>query len=443
MMIKHILPLLLIAFLTMQGCEETERITLQEGVKTKNNTIKKTSTNRDRDKEGLVRIVPNKVVLKFKDLEVAEKLRRELLRKRFKVKTETCPCGIATLQRWTLDHEDSGEVEGTIRSLSSDEGAGGVEGDQEFLFDISRLVEYKTPDGALDYLKSLVSYDDNDKQVNIAIIDTGIDYVGYANSGATPFLYPSQEMGPCGESISGWNFIDNTMEVRDDHGHGTAVTKIITGTLDKRDVRYRILPLKVFNEQGLGSYWDVVCAMGYVGHFPDIDIVNASFGFYNLKKQEILKGEIKKISRNTLVMTSAGNLRLDTDSRQWSHFPSGYTLENILGIGGFDGRPRIKGNKVYNIGTGGSNYGRVSIDLTAPYGKYPIEIWDEKGNVSDIVYVTGSSFSTAYSTARFAQFYSENPSSPAPSQRHDFLAGSYIAPELLPYINGGHVLLGP
>src|SRR5262245_37852207 len=80
--------------------------------------------------------------------------------------------------------------------------------------------------------------------VIVAVIDTGVSRV--------------QDLQQT-EFVPGWNFVNNTADARDDHGHGTHVAGTIAQSthngIGVAGVAYRarIMPIKVLSAQGSGT----------------------------------------------------------------------------------------------------------------------------------------------------------------------------------------------
>ena len=339
---------------------------------------------------------PNKLVISFNPaLTDAE---RQAIRNEFFVTvTESCNCGDTNIERWTIDTSML-DIEGAISKLKDKSGGNDVEGDQEFDIVLPRVVGDFAGPNDVDATggEGIVDFVPNGNEVNIAVIDTGLDYLNY-DFGTNPFLYDVP--ASCFPTFSGWNFIDQSNDILDRHGHGTYVTKLAISVLDEFGVDYNILPLKVFNGAGQGSFWNVMCALGYIRDIQqkggNIDIVNASFGGAMTQKDlegQILLSEILADleSSGVLVVASSGNKGVDTDDPVIGHFISGNSADNILAVGGYDdssGTVEVDAD---------SNYGGESIDLVVPFGDYAIEL--NTDNPSEIVraMLTGTSYSASY-----------------------------------------------
>ncbi|PKV51772.1 subtilase family protein [Aquimarina sp. MAR_2010_214] len=396
---KHILLLLGILFLILQACTTDEEITIKSNDDSEITTTIKTypgTIDRPAIKSR------NKVVVRYKPHLTGSQ--RYLIRNQNHVKKhKTCSCGDGDLELWIIDNAMI-SVEEVVENLETD---ADVEGDYQLYFSIdNQQIAFEDPTP-----NNLIAPPGNRSTVNIAIIDTGIDYASFSK----PFLYSNPRNQNCPGEVSGYNFVNKSPNVQDDAGHGTLVTKLITSKLDKEHIDYRVLPVKAFDENGRGSYWNIICAMNYVIHKqPVIDIVNMSFGWYIAPEeipesnQEILKMMIDSKMRTTLFTASAGNVPSneqphDVDTGGNLHFPSGYDSANLLTVAGYNPSSTIyidpKTHTIKNVKLADrSNYGTISIDMVAPFsGYFPIS--EEFGEP------VGTSFSCAYTTARVADFF--------------------------------------
>ena len=233
--------------------------------------------------------------------------------------------------------------------------------------------------------------------MTVAIIDTGVAYDFYD----TPFLYNARGEFHGELGISGWDFINKDYDPKDDNGHGTSVTKIITDALHLFEVPYQIIPIKSFDQDGKGTYFDIVCGMNYASKIANIDIVNMSFGWYGMRDQSIIT-TIMKERQDILYVTSAGNSGIDVDNTpEFNHFPSGFELDNVIGVAGYHAESVPSDNVdeiTTNISLKFSNYGIKSIDIVAPLNGYELVLQSDH----DYLELTpeGTSFSAAFTTAR-------------------------------------------
>ncbi|CAM4209142.1 S8 family serine peptidase [Zobellia nedashkovskayae] len=326
-----------------------------------------------------------------------------------------CSCGDKNIELW--DTDPSGDpVELIVEKLRRRSGA---EGDLLFNISIKPIVgfEPKGIPGSLD--EQLIPSNQNNSKINIAVIDSGVDY-GLPFS--TPYLLQTSDLIDCNNSPSGYNFTTEGApnDILDLNGHGSMVTKIITSELDKNKHSYSILPIKAFNKDGEGSYWNVICAFGYVQEVQkagaNINIVNASFGKaidkHLFTENNLLNTMIQELgTTGVLVVTSAGNDSLDTDFSDKRHFPSGFIADNILSIGGYD-----DANGATPTIDRSSNYGTISIDVAAPFRDW---------SVTSIATADGTSFSTAFVTGLISNSFIASRTSDPIQLKTDFLNNNY------------------
>lgn len=387
---KRILLFLGLVFLTLlfDNCQCTEEpiCKLNNGVGTDVEII---------ETELIIRITDK---VKYLDREklftLQDSIRRVLDLERVDIeKIEYCPCGDSTLQKWTVNQPF--ESESSVRGLKDKTGEEEVEGDVHFTFSIPDEGDglAVAPDQDLkDYKGYQNEYEEG---IGIAVLDTGLD-LDYVQPGT---LFKNPEREECGEPYSGWNFVNNSADIQDDHGlrgHGTLVTKIITKPLDSIGIPYRIMPLKIFDREGKGSYWNILCAMKFVVDINKrtkgaIKIVNASFGANLGKTPEkhlsSLKYYIDLIKEDAILVASAGNCHFDTDKPEYNHYPSGLSSSNILAVGGYK-----KQTTDYLIHEK-SNYGLQKIDISAPF-EHKL-LLNVNGTMRQLN-LPGTSFSAAY-----------------------------------------------
>ncbi|WP_109299765.1 S8 family serine peptidase [Aquimarina sp. AU474] len=361
-------------------------------------------------------IKPNQIVIQFKKegLGVEEKIDiRNKLEKKYHFiidHIQTCDCDNDSIELWTIIISNPSflGIEDLVKNLSNtDDDDEDVEGDYQFWFSINSegldgasisTIEDKVLDYNLDYA------------VNIAVLDTGIDYDYFPEK----FLYNSKNTKGCTDEISGWDFVNHDNDPRDDHGHGTITSKIVTDVLDNASIPYQILPVKAFDDNGISSYFRVGCALKYIVKKQKKFIINASFGFYKISKQQILENIIDSASDRILVISSAGNKGINTDLPGNEHFPSSYEAHNLLTVGGHIGdfttfpsygMQHVNG---FNIASD-SNHGGTSIDIAAPFTHHIIL----KSSHTINIIARGTSFSAAYTTGRAAFVYYNNHVTPA------------------------------
>ncbi len=106
--------------------------------------------------------------------------------------------------------------------------------------------------------------------ISVAILDTGVDTT-----------HPDL----AGVVIRGWDFIANNDETMDEHGHGTAMAGIVAATMNNEEgiagvaSGTRILPVRVLDSTGMGTYIDVARGLIYAAD-QGVQVINLSFGGY-------------------------------------------------------------------------------------------------------------------------------------------------------------------
>ncbi len=156
--------------------------------------------------------------------------------------------------------------------------------------------------------------------------------------------------------IEPYNAIDDSSNVSDNTGHGTGVSKVIASVL----YNPQIIPCK-FIEKDSGNLFDEIICYEYIikkkqeGY--NIAVINASFS--SKSDSYLVREEIRKLKENGIMLVaSAGNDGNNLDETKNS-YPCLYTneFENVICVGA-----STKENNLFDF----SNYGRNSVDLTAP-----------------------------------------------------------------------------
>ena len=202
-------------------------------------------------------------------------------------------------------------------------------------------------------------------KIRIAVLDTGIDSNHIDLAGRIDY-------------DNGYNFVSDTEDSTDDHGHGTHVAGII-GASSNNDIgitgttwKGEILPLKVLNSNGTGNYSDIADAMSYAAGISSdpsnpepVDIINLSLG--GGSDSTLLHDAIKKArEEGVLIVVSSGN----DDSDQVS-YPARYSETIAVGAVNSTGERAVYSNYGTNLDVlapGGSEY--YGILSTIPNDKY-------------------------------------------------------------------------
>lgn len=199
----------------------------------------------------------------------------------------------------------------------------------------------------------------------VAVLDTGVDRTHpdlAANMWTNPGEIPSNGIDDDGngyvDDVHGWDFYDEDNDPDDGDGHGTHVSGTIAAVgnnnLGVIGVAYeaRIMALRFIGPLG-GYTSDAVSAIYYaIDH--GVRISNNSWGGYGFSTS--LYNAINDArTAGMLFVAAAGNDNLDTDVTP--HYPSSYTLSNIISVGSISSS---------GARSSFSNYGNTSVDLFAP-----------------------------------------------------------------------------
>jgi len=234
-------------------------------------------------------------------------------------------------------------------------------------------------------------------QVIVGVIDTGIDYTHedlvnniYTNPGEDAWLAPNDPSSGNGmdddgnglvDDWKGWNFINDTNDPYDDNMHGTHCAGTI-GAVGNNNIgvvgvnwNVKLLPLKFLDSRGSGTTDKAINAIIYAADLG-VDVLSNSWG--GTAFSSALENAIDYANdKGVLFIAAAGNEGTDNDVIE--HYPSNYTIENVVAVAASD-----HGDKRALWGGGGggddcgficspavaavpgSNYGKTTVDLAAP-----------------------------------------------------------------------------
>ncbi|AFZ27317.1 subtilisin-like serine protease [Cylindrospermum stagnale PCC 7417] len=177
--------------------------------------------------------------------------------------------------------------------------------------------------------------------VVVAVIDTGVDYNHedlrnniWTNTKEIAGNGIDDDGDGYVDDINGWNFVSNNNNALDDNGHGTHVSGTIAGEnngIGITGVAYnaKIMPVKVLNESGSGSYSAIAKGIRYaVDH--GANVINLSLGgsFSN----RTLKSAVEYASsKGTIVVMAAGN-----DGASSPGYPARYAYNTGIAVGAVD-----------------------------------------------------------------------------------------------------------
>jgi subtilisin family serine protease len=192
------------------------------------------------------------------------------------------------------------------------------------------------------------------RNVLVAVIDTGLD-ANHPDLKANVYRDKDQNFG--------FDFVSNTPNPKDEHGHGTHVAGIVGAIANPRvgvsgvAQNVSIFAVKYYADANTGAVnlKNTVKAIEWAVQ-NGAKIINYSGGGPEFAEEEYLA--LKKAeSKGVLVVAAAGNERSDTDLPENYYYPSAYRLTNIISVAATD-----IGNKLIRS----SNWGKTKVDVTAP-----------------------------------------------------------------------------
>ncbi|MGC8454142.1 MAG: S8 family peptidase [Cylindrospermopsis raciborskii] len=175
----------------------------------------------------------------------------------------------------------------------------------------------------------------------VAVLDTGVDY-NHQDLNDNIWFNPKEIVGNgidddgngYIDDIRGWNFQSNNNNVLDDNGHGTHVSGTIAGennAIGVTGIAYnsRIMPVKVLDEKGSGSYTSIIQGIRYATD-NGARIINMSLG--GGSGSDGLKSALEyAASKNVIVVMAAGN-----DGNSIPSYPARYAYNSGLAVGAVD-----------------------------------------------------------------------------------------------------------
>jgi subtilisin family serine protease len=188
-------------------------------------------------------------------------------------------------------------------------------------------------------------------EIPVAVVDTGVD-------GRHPDLQ--------GKVMPGHDFVHGSADAGDDQGHGTFVAGIIVanagngvgirGLCDQA----RIIPVKVLDENGWGTYEDVARGIVYAAD-RGARVINLSLGGYGASW--LLGAAVDYAVRKGSVVVAAGG----NDGVEVPVYPAAYP--GVIGVGALtpDGKPWANSNRGRSIDIFAPG---VDIVSTGPNGGY-------------------------------------------------------------------------
>jgi subtilisin family serine protease len=205
-----------------------------------------------------------------------------------------------------------------------------------------------------------------DKEIKIAVIDTGVDY-NHKDLAKNIMINEAELNGTAGVDDDGNGFIDDTYgydfgendnDPMDGHGHGTHCAGVIGASHNGIGIagvmaNVKILPVKFLKDNGQGTLEGAIGAIDYA-ITRGVNIMSNSWGGGG--NSIALKEAIERaMAKGIVFIAAAGNSNSDNDTVMT--LPAGYDVANIIAVGALDG----KGKRASF-----SNYGKKKVHVFAP-----------------------------------------------------------------------------
>jgi len=230
-------------------------------------------------------------------------------------------------------------------------------------------------------------------EIVVAVIDTGVDY-NHEDLAANMWSNNAELNGTAGIDDDGNGYVDDIYGIDaynsdsdpyDDRGHGTHVAGTI-GARGNNNIgvagvnwEVKIMALKFLGWQGSGTTSGAVECLEYVimmknDYGVNIMVTSNSWGGGNYS-QALYDAIEAARDADILFVAAAGN---DSSNNDMSpHYPSNYTLDNVIAVASTDRNDSLSGF---------SNYGPTSVDLGAPgssiLSTVPGNAYDSKSGTS-------------------------------------------------------------
>jgi thermitase len=218
------------------------------------------------------------------------------------------------------------------------------------------------------------------------------------------------------DDYRGWDFVDDDNDPSDGHYHGTHVAATIAAAKDNMlgiagvAPSAKVLTLRVLNDAGSGSFSDVAEAFDLAGALG-IRVVNASLGgLATLGASQTIQNAVQAHPQ-TLYVIAAGNDGTNNDVDPF--FPCALPDANVICVGATDAS---------DARAGFSNYGSVSVDLSAPGVSIASAKWSPGCPTTCYAYANGTSMAAPHVAGVLALMRAANPALTAAELRSRLLA---------------------
>lgn len=216
-----------------------------------------------------------------------------------------------------------------------------------------------------------------ERQVTIAVVDSGIDYNDPEISAAIrrndrewPLDGKDTDGNGFVDDVIGWDFLRNVNLPHDPNGHGTFIAGLIAAVPENGIGSVgvcpgcSILPVRFSDRDGFGETENAVRAFDYaIAH--GASVINYSFAGEG--KEKILERAIQRAGeKDVLVLVPAGNDAENIDRE--NTYPARYEMDNLITVTGVD-----ENDDLVNT----ASWGKRHVHLAAP-GIKLIAPWSDR-----------------------------------------------------------------
>lgn len=200
-----------------------------------------------------------------------------------------------------------------------------------------------------------------DRQVKIAVIDTGIDY-RHPDLAANMWVNQAEKNGLAGvdddgngyvDDVYGYDFANSDGDPMDGNSHGTHCAGTI-GAVHNNGVgvagvmeNVSFVAVKFLTDAGSGSLENAIKSIDYATKL-DVDLMSNSWGGGG--RSQALQEAIERASDKGIIFTAAAG-NSGTNNDQSPHYPSNYPVDNVISVAASTAQNGLASFSCYGRGT--------------------------------------------------------------------------------------------
>jgi subtilisin family serine protease len=335
------------------------------------------STDEDTDNASK-KTIGNRIIVKYKDMNKAEKSKRDIIAKKPSVKL-ALKKSMKHFKMESIEVSNSEDLESTISELRKDSNIDYVQpdyllnsymipqderfGEQWGLLNNGQTINGRAGTAGVD-INAINAWDitSGSDNVIVAVVDTGVD-ISNSDLSDNKYVNPGEQLDGIDEDsngfvddINGWDFVNDDNTVYDSASqdlHGTQVAGLIAAGLNNGGItgvapNVKLLTAK-FIEGSTGYTSDAISAIEYSVN-KGASIINCSWGGneYNQALRDAMENS------SALFVCAAGNSGENTDISPV--YPACFNLPNIISVTALDNNGNLASF---------SNYGS-NVNIAAP-----------------------------------------------------------------------------